>query len=351
MNEGSGGSGERQRTPDDEAAVGRVVRLARPYPAPSAQRRQAAFERVQAEWREATPPRRRRWATRPLAIAASVVVALLAAGLFVALDGGAGGPVVARVEAVSGNDGTVAGAGWLARVTRAGGTLQAGAALHTGELVATGKQTVARLRIGPSLELRVAGGSKLRFEAADRLTLLTGQVYVDSGAAPGASSRLVMGTAHGDVQHVGTRYLARVDGAALEVAVREGRVRVERTGPAPVAAEAVAGEALRIGEASQAIARRRVALHGDAWSWLEAMPAAFDVEGATLDRFLAWYEAETGRSVVFADESQRARAASITLRGRIAGLTPDQALATIAPTVEMQMARDAMAGEVRVALP
>jgi ferric-dicitrate binding protein FerR (iron transport regulator) len=349
MNEGSPDNLERPLTDHDEAAVGRVVRLARRYPAPSPQRRQAAFERVQAEWREATAPRQRRWATRPVAIAASVVVALLAAGLFVA-RGGAGGPTVANVEAVSGSEGTVAGAGWLARVTRAD-ELQAGAALQAGELVATGAQTVARLRVGPSLELRVAGGSQLRFDAADRLTLLRGQVYVDSGAATGASSRLVVSTVHGDVQHVGTRYLARVDGASLEVAVREGRVRVERAGRAPIAAEAVAGESLQIGDASQTIARRKVALHGDAWAWLAAMPAAFDVEGATLDRFLAWYEAETGRSVVFTDEARRDRAASITLRGRIAGLTPDQALAAIAPTVEMQVARDAPAGEVRVALP
>jgi ferric-dicitrate binding protein FerR (iron transport regulator) len=289
---------------------------------------------------------------RPLALAASVVVALLAVGLFIGRGAGpAGAGTLATVESVSGGSVTLQPAGWLSRWSRGAEALRAGVALHRDELVETGPESVAMLRVGPGLTLRVAPGSRLRFESADRLALTRGQVYVDAGAGAVAAAGLRVATPYGDVEHVGTRYLARLEGSALEVAVREGRVRVSSPGSASGAAEAAAGEALRVTGPSAAVERRAIEPYGPAWAWLDAIPSALAIEGATLAQFLEWYAAETGREIEFADPAQRERAARIRLRGDVAGLAPDRALDAVAATVELAVARDAAVGRVRVALP
>lgn len=303
-----------QWTGEDEARLARLMRTV-PRGAPDPAARARAFAAAQAEWRALksrhTAPRataRARW----LAAASLAVVAL--AGL---LWWQPFAPQVARLDRAFGS------------VTAAGETLANGAQLRRGAKVATGLDAGALLTYSPALSLRLDAGTRVTLEDAGNLQLDSGRVYV--AVAPGADVSYIVHTAAGDVRHVGTHYAVSVHGSELEVAVREGSVQVDADSRTE---RAFAGEALRV-DAAGNVGRR--ALVGDAaWAWVGKLPAPVAIEGRSLDEFLRWYSAETGRPVSFADERSRMRAASAILHGSVDGLPPDEALAIVTASVDLR---------------
>lgn len=326
---------------EEDADVARVVRLAARAPIDAA-RREAAYRRVHADWRAAiasgaTPASAQRRPPWRVALVASVLGALTALGLI--LRGPPSPPqTVAVAVAVTGSRVALQGGGMVDRWFGRERALTAAATVSVGESLSTAADAAALMRIGAALTVRVAPGSELRFDASDRISLLRGQLYVDSGASDGPSAPLVVSTPYADVRHVGTRYLVRLGPAALEVAVRAGRVRVAAHA-AVSSAEADAGEALRVASGSALIERGTVARSGADWAWLERIPAPIVIEGETLQRFLDWYAAETGYEVVLADASDRERLGAIRLRGNVAGLRPDEALDAVAASAGLTVHR------------
>jgi ferric-dicitrate binding protein FerR (iron transport regulator) len=326
---------------ETDAQLARVLRLAPRVPEVSAERRAAAFERVHEDWRAATSRPARRWT--PLravpsrgALAAGLAAMLVATTLWVGRAAVPAGDEIAVAMTVSGAELAVGGAGWFDRWRSPAQALHAGTALHAADVLTTGPASVALLRVGPVLTLRVAPQSQLRFDGVDRVTLLRGQVYVDSHSGSGVATALTVATPLGDVQHVGTRYLVRAGAAAIEVGVREGRVRLSGVEPG-VAAEAVAGERLRLAADADAIERSVLAGNDAAYAWLAEIPAPIDIEGQTLATFLQWYAAETGRTVVLGSGEQAAPLGSVRLSGSVAGLTPEQALETVAAVADLSV--------------
>jgi ferric-dicitrate binding protein FerR (iron transport regulator) len=326
-------------TPDDEAQLARVLRRAARVPEIPAERRAAAFERVHAEWRTATERSARRWTPLRAGLAASVAATLVAVTLLSGRLAGPAGADVAVALAANGTELSVGRSGWLDRWRAPVGTLQSGAVLQTADVLTTGASSAALLRVGPVLTLRVAPESQLRFDSADRVTLLRGQLYVDSGARSGIATALTVATALGEVQHVGTRYLVRAGSGSLEVAVREGRVRLSGF-EAATRAEAAAGQRLRLGAGGRSIERGALAADDSAYGWLAAIPTPIDIEGRTLGAFLDWYSAETGRAVVLGQGDAASTLRDVRLSGRVAGLSPDQALDTVAAVADLTISRD-----------
>lgn len=331
----------------DDADLARVVRLAARAPL-SAERRAAAYARVHAEWRTAVAARSGESPRRPpgpqgrpvwrAALAASAAAALLGGGLLWLSTSGPP-PTMAVALTVVGSRAALQGNGLLDRWFGRERALVAQTAVRVGDSLATASDTAALLRVGTALTLRVAPDSQLRFDAPERVTLLRGRLYVDSGARTGRGAPLVVSTAWADVQHIGTRYLVQLTPVRLEVAVREGRVQLARDdGSAP--AQAGAGEGLRVMPSTSAIERFETRTHGPQWAWLEAIPAPLDIEGATLERFLEWYAAESGRRIVFGSALERERLGATRLSGSVAGLSPDEALDAVAAIADLSVRRD-----------
>lgn len=321
----------------DEADIARVVRLAGRRPALTEQRRAAAFERVQAEWRAATtnvsdsaaasPPVRGRWrAVLAAALAAGLVAVALLTGRFATQPGAE----VALASVVQGVEVTPAGS--------RSQPLRAGTSVHQSDTLKTGVDGGALLRIGPALALRVAPESELRFDAPDRVTLLRGQIYVDSGAHSGPGTSLTVVTQHGEVRHLGTRYLVRAAADRLDVAVREGRVLLASL-VGDLRAEATAGERLQLAAGASEIERGALSTDDAAYGWLARIPTPLDIEGKTLGEFVAWYEAETGRRVDVGSDGSVDAVRSIRLSGSVAGMTPDEALDTVAAVSDVTVDR------------
>lgn len=329
-------------TPGDggDADIARAVRLASRLPAIPDDRRAAAYQRVRAEWQAATaPPATRRSTGWRAALAAGIAASLVAVAL-----------VVGRVDAPAGAEVAVAWVGQGVEVAPAARQpwqfwgnsareLRSGAVLHRDDVLQTGGQGAALLRVGPLLTLRLAPQSQLRLDAVDRVTLLRGQVYIDSGSPAGdAGQPLTVATAAGDVRHLGTRYLVRAGDNVVEVAVRDGRVLLAGRN-ATVRTQAGAGEGLRLVADASAVERYPLSPDDASYAWLAQIPTPLEIEGQTLGTFLDWYAAETGRPVAMGTGEPAERMRAVRLSGSIAGLTPDQALDTVAAVADLAIER------------
>jgi ferric-dicitrate binding protein FerR (iron transport regulator) len=329
---------------DDERLLARAVRDAARLEPASAQARERVRAAVHAQWRASLPatvpsdsaetraheaaPRRARW---PLALAASVAVALVAGGLSWQVS--RPGATLAVAELVRGPV-SITSPGLVGTHESA---LGASAAVAARQVVSTGVDGAALLRLGPGLTLRLAANSRLALTGAGEVSLEAGMAYVDADPRHGTQP-LTVATSLGSVRHLGTQYSVSATGSRLEVAVREGRVQWSGSaGREPL--EAQSGEALRIPAAG--VVERLVVGHDDPrWAWLGALPLPFELQGASLSAFLEWYARESGRAVSFAGPGEAARAREVLLSGSIAGLSPDEALQVVVASAGVTADRD-----------
>jgi ferric-dicitrate binding protein FerR (iron transport regulator) len=234
------------------------------------------------------------------AAAATAVAAVLLA-TFAALllrTGIAPAAVVASVERVGGD------------VEAGGAALALGAEIRDAVRIDTHSGRVA-LRLPGGGSLRLAPQTRLTFAAAGRATLDSGAVYFDSeDGAQAVEVRTPLGT----LRDMGTQFVARLAGERLEVAVRGGRVAIAR---ASGAVDVGPGERVSVTNGSSAARREPIASFGADWQWAERLAPPFDIDGCRLLDFLHWVEAQTGRTLVFADSASEQAARDTTLSGTI----------------------------------
>ncbi|HEX6203078.1 MAG TPA: FecR family protein [Thermoanaerobaculia bacterium] len=269
--------------------------------------------RAGRRWGGASNPRRAVW----LPLAALLALAL-GIGAWWALSRGAGAAPVARVEAVRGT--------LTANATEGDSPLAAGAVVERGtRLCTTGGKSGARLRLAGGVELRLDGDTCVRAEAGERVALLRGGLYADTGAAGGSrGAALAVDTPFGTVRDVGTRFAVRLLAAGVAVAVREGAVLVGD------GHRAEAGEGLLLGR-DGTVERRAVPPWGPEWSWVVETAGGFAIEGRTLADFLDWSVRESGWHLRYADAGLAAEAEGIVLHGDLGALRPDEAPFVVLP--------------------
>ncbi len=221
--------------------------------------------------------------------------------------------------------------------------LAAGADVTASDEIRTQASGRVAVRRTDGLDVRLDVDTQLAFNDAERASLASGSVYVDAGAPGSGRDGFVIGTANGDVRHLGTQYVASVSDGLLQVAVREGSVAVDK-GKIPVMARA--GESLTIAR-DGGVSRTQLDVYGDAWRWAESVAPEFVIAGRSLDEFLAWAGRETGRKIVYTSADAAREAESTLLRGSIAGLAPEAAVAAVfasEPGLRQQIA----GGQIRV---
>lgn len=240
----------------------------------------------------------------PWLLAAAASVVLLTAALW--FRGGAAGPmIVARVGVASG----------VLMLDGRSTELAVSTPLLSGSEIVTGDAPLA-LDVGDVLSLRLHARTRLRFDGPGRVTLLAGNLYVDSGGL-NAPTALRIGTPAGEVRHVGTQFQVAVDDDATRVSVREGRVMVD--GPGAARFELGAGDRLVVADGTSRIDHGLSGFGAD-WDWAAAAAPLMDIENRPLSEFLAWYTREHGWQLRFADAGLQARSVDIRLHGSLEGL-------------------------------
>jgi ferric-dicitrate binding protein FerR (iron transport regulator) len=265
--------------------------------------RLAAHESWQRVLRE-QPGRPRHWLQISVALAAAAGCAWFALLRFQPVA--APEPQqVARVIALTGSAVQHDSAGDT--VLFAAGDVFAGTTLET----TTGR---VALTLGGALSLRMDRNSRLRLDGAQRVTLLAGTLYVDSGGI-NAVGGLRIETPAGVVRHVGTQFQVFVAGTDTRVRVREGRVLFS-PGDSSAPRDVVAGEELRIA-GDRADFRRGLPSSGADWEWCASIAPPFDAEGRPLAEFLAWAVREHGWQLRYSGAALQQQTYEIRLHGAL----------------------------------
>lgn len=311
----------------DERDVAALLRAVGARPTAPASAMTEVRAAVATEWHAAVAVRQRQQKVRRFtgwAAAASVAVA--AFGVWLARPLLQGEPqVVATLARVVGTVEQNRGDGRWTPVAGAG-TIESGTRLRT---AGDGR---AALRLASGIELRLDGRSLVALDDGSHATLAQGAIYVDAGVPSGTPGpEFDLATPAGTLSHLGTQYAARIAGHGVTVGVREGRVRLS-TDQGDVIGSA--GEELTV--AGGTVSRVPLASTAATWNWVGDVTPPFDIEGRTVESFLVWAARETGRTVVFASPDAARQARSVTLRGTVAGLTPDEAVQAVLSTTSLQ---------------
>ena len=181
------------------------------------------------------------------------------------------------------------------------------------------------LKLG-SLSLRLNDHTHLTLDSSDRITLVEGAIYVDSGGL-NAATALRVATPAGEVTHLGTQFQVRVSGEATSVSVREGRVMLD--GPLlEQAFDIAAGDALTV-RGEKVEVQHNQPSYGAAWDWVTQVAPAFDIENRPLSEFVAWISREQGWQARYVSAEHERSAQTIRLHGSIEQLDTAQTLERI----------------------
>ena len=306
----------------NERQLGEIIRHAGSREQPPAAVRDAVRQATAAEWRAVAAARARRRSLR-LSMTAAAAVAGLTVWVVLPLMQ-APAAVVAAVTRVSGPVDVGGGVFSTATPIRPGGAVMAAAEIRSGP----GGRVA--LQMGGT-SVRMDEESAMTMTAPGRIALTRGAIYVDSGAAASGLLPLVIDTPYATVEHLGTQYEARLAGDGVRVRVREGRVRLLE---GDVSVEGGAGEQVTV-SGSGDVRREPVASTDAGWAWAGEIAPPFDIENKPLAGFLQWVGRETGREVVFESPASEGEAARVVLRGSVAGLAPERALAAVLATTRL----------------
>ena len=324
--------------PGEEEALQGLLREMAPEAEPTPEVRERIRQAVAAEWRTAVTPvpvaAPRRWQRPALAVAAAMAVATIALGVLPS-RAPESAPVMATLTRQSGAVEAGVGAGWQ--------PVTGGQSLRVGQQIVTGPQGKAALTLARGVTLRLDTDTRIALAGIDRVLVERGAVYLDSGLDSGegaeTGSRLQIDSALGSTRHLGTQYEVRVLPEQMDVSVREGQVALTDDIRGATATVAQAGEQLTIGSTG-ALTRGAVDRQDPRWNWIADVTPPYAIEDRRLTEFLAWVCRETGRELIFASPQVKVAAEEIILRGSVAGLSPDAALAAVMATTNLSYADD-----------
>lgn len=300
----------------DEEMLTRLISLAEegpPVPPDGLERTRGATRQV---WLETVRRRRRRrigWSVGAVA-AALMLVALLSTMNSRPATGLA--PIVAHVEAVSGEAWVATAAGHRVRLVESAAIPEDATVIST-----AGVRMALRLSNGHSV--RIDHSTTMTFLEADHLRLDQGAVYVDSGPVHSAGIRVT--TPLGGASDIGTSFLVRYENDQLRVLVRSGVVLVDLPDE-DLRLDRGRGVVISPGSDPEWLA---VTPYASEWDWARAVAPPFEVEGRTVDAFLRWYERETGRAVRYSDEESERLARQTKIYGGAVDVTPEVAAESI----------------------
>ncbi len=217
--------------------------------------------------------------------------------------------------------------------------------LGVGDRVSTGAERGAMLAQLPNgtTTLRLDRNTAVQWIAHDRLRLISGRLYVDTGlreAQPGSSAgdTLVIEAADTLIRHVGTRFTATRAPDRVVVGVRDVTVQVAVGSDSASLTRGESATVVLAGNsaATNRISRSRMATFGASWQWADELAPRLPIEGRSLVAVLRTLAYQAGMTLSFASESVEAAAQATTLHGPVLDMAPDAALRAILATTSFR---------------
>ena len=279
-----------------------------PRPDPPPEARDRAFAAIEQEWESVTSARRRRAQRRWLAVAAALVAGV--SGTWIGLE--VRTPQSPQAWLVQGDVAIGASSAPVSAdpVTPLSLDPQA-------EIVS---RTASRWVSERGVDVRLAPNSRVWWVRPDEIDLLEGTVYVATDGA----DRFAVDTRFGRVVDIGTRYQVRADEQGVEVAVREGRVRLTSRHGEVLSDDMDEGAAAILSADADGVSGSTEPGAAGRWAWIHDAPAGYaSDEPLVLLREIA---RDLGKRLQFTSAGVQASLASERVDGDFSGMAPLQAL-------------------------
>ncbi|MCB1685372.1 MAG: FecR family protein [Pseudomonadales bacterium] len=210
-----------------------------------------------------------------------------------------------------------------------------GAVLQPGERIAiTAGDTMAaavpaRLVLGQSTDLRLAGHTALRWVSESSFELTRGRVFVDTGD----HDNMTVITARGAVRDIGTRFLVALDDDQLEVAVRAGKTIIDSDlGSYQAGADGLQGDVVTL--TADRVISRAEPVNAPRWDWIHSVPRGYEETAVAV--VLEQIARDLGVQLEYADPGVKAWVMNLRLHGdQVSNMSPLEALEVVASTSDL----------------
>ncbi len=285
-----------------------LLRQAEPRPVPAPEETELVKAAVREEWIAISNRRNARRRALGFAIAATLVVAVIAAVNTlrdVPVD-----PV--HVATVERNFGPV----YVLREKAELSPTDDLGVVVSGQTIVTGENAGLALAWANGGSLRIDQGSRVQFTDRETVFLEDGRIYFDSHGSLGVGTvtdgSFLVVTEHGMVNHIGTQYMTEVDRDRLIVSVREGSVSIDGIRY---------DETVSAGQQATLRGQQRPAIlnisRGNLdWEWVEKTTPHVNVDGKSLHEFLTWVCREMGLKLRYEGDAE-SEARRATLKGTV----------------------------------
>ena len=310
-----------------DAAFAELLGKAPPRPVPPAADEALIREAVHAEWRKIAGNRVQRRRMMSLALAASVLVAVIAA--FYVTDDSTPDITNLRMAEIEKQFGEIT----VNSQNAYAGQLMA---IEGGDVIETGSGSGLALAWYEGGSLRMDEDTIVDFDTAHGIYLRKGRVYFDSmsgllssrPARGDGTANLEIRTEHGMVRHLGTQFMTQVANDELVISVREGVVSIDGN----VTARASAGQQFAISASGTLSISDTNGV--DDWEWVEKSTPSVNLDGRLVSEALEWVSRETGRSIQYASDEVESLARTETLHGDF-DMMPSRALEIFMMAVDL----------------
>ncbi|MGH8195547.1 MAG: FecR domain-containing protein [Woeseiaceae bacterium] len=298
--------------------IARLMNLAGPRDAVPADVEQRVHDQVRKVWRSSVVQRRTvRWSV-PIAVAASVIIAVGLNHRTPDVAPPAALKPIATIARINGSPDLAAS------------RMAVGDPVYAGDTISTGSSQGISLTMTRDMSLRLAAGTTVTIDSIDKVALATGRIYADSGQAIYRDRHITIVTDAGSATDLGTQFAVGYLQGEMSVAVREGTVDVFDQSESYTAES---GDMLKLRPDSDVVFER-ISKYDDSWDWAVALAPAFDINNRSLLDFLNWAARETGKELEFANHDVRTAVMGTVLRGSVSGFTPSEALKSVLETTK-----------------
>ena len=183
------------------------------------------------------------------------------------------------------------------------------------------------------LLIEMQGGATVRMDqktsatlhASSEIWLHSGRLYVDS-ADEAHPVRII--TQYASITELGTQFEVSTQGERVVVAIREGQIALT-LGSENISASARpgTGEILEI-DGMEVTSRSQLSTLDSHWAWTQLSRPQFNLDDATFYEYLRWAARETGRTLMFESELVRQQTATNRKRGMVEAEQVDDVLKT-----------------------
>ncbi|MDJ0656034.1 MAG: FecR family protein [Xanthomonadales bacterium] len=197
------------------------------------------------------------------------------------------------------------------------------------EVLRTGANSFAGLGFG-GVSLRVAPSTQLVLESTRRIKLISGTIYIDTGANAQGQSLVEVITPAGTATDIGTQFEVRYEQPLYRLRVREGQVRLVGSGQA---FQSLAGDELVI-DADGRHHRNSISPSDPEWGWVASIAPDFD--GRTVAELLDWVSRETGKEIRYADPGVKQNTAVTVFNTSVLNVAPLETLEVLLATTDYE---------------